>query len=123
MKGPRSLTGKLLVCHLCARAHNGRCGQRTVRIARARFDRRGALAGVVVQEFNPVSGRYDGRRVRLQPCDWSAAWCGLLWRGRVVHVNELYQPAGASPAAAAPSSPARRHRSRRTRGQESRILT
>lgn len=87
---PEALVGKLLDCYVDQRFHPGTAliGHRRVRITKVNATQKGELRGLSVRYFNAVSGKYDGRVITLQPPEWSGASHGVIWRKKLVPVNE-----------------------------------
>ena len=84
----RALLGKKIIIHFDGK-RRGLCGQHMVRIVGVYADRKKELATIRIRRFRPSTGKYDGRAVILQPAEWSAGCCGVVFRKKIVPVTQF----------------------------------
>ena len=50
---------------------------------------KGELRSLSARMFNPLTNRYDGKRIKLTHPEFTAPWCGVIWRGKVIPIKEF----------------------------------
>ncbi|PCJ18322.1 MAG: hypothetical protein COA96_17030 [SAR86 cluster bacterium] len=95
---PADLKGKMIQVFLDGtKRKRGAIGSRRVRVVGVKCSR-GRLTGLTVCMFSPVSGRYNGKRVRLKPGEYEHTQhtTGVLWFNRLHPIGEWLGAGGAA---------------------------
>ena len=94
MKKPRDkIIGKLLQYQLSPVHHRGQSGTYLGRVVKVRRLKRGTVKSVTIQRPSYDGGKdrfgWRGSRVRLVSQDWQGSGLGVLFRKRIVPVDEF----------------------------------
>ena len=85
----KSLIGKRLYVHFDRKHRLSPSGFHGTEVKRVETSKDGTLKSVTISMFNALTGQFDGRKVKVQPNEWSTPACGVIWFGKLRPVKEV----------------------------------
>ena len=85
----REIKGRLVAVAFGHPRQRQPLGWHIVKAVTVERNRRDEIKRLVVRVFNPLTERYNGKRVVVRPDEWRSRMSGVLWRKGFVPLEEF----------------------------------
>ena len=85
----KTLIGKHAWVNFDGKRRQSPSGFHEVEVKKVDTKKNGELRTMTVRMFSSLTGRFNGRKVKIHPNEWAGAACGVVWFGRIRPIAEL----------------------------------